>query len=220
MVFRIAQISGTRENVLTTQCPYCLARQHPWPSIGTSILFLNRWDAGEVGVVVPDQWGTCPSDRFLVKMSYAKDDSLRLVMPSHDLFLDIKRFSVPLWMPPLSIEDNAILHESLMSSLAGLSINRNLTTVREALVPIIERCWRRRFPLNGRDIWPLLEAHGVKANLRTYLIDSFDYGIELLTWANGRVAVRRRRMPAMSKGHYHTKMQAEIQTLLRGGRES
>ncbi len=51
-------------------CPYCLAAMHPRPPVGTSIIFLNGIDTGQSGMVVADEWGTCPSGRFLVKMPY------------------------------------------------------------------------------------------------------------------------------------------------------
>jgi hypothetical protein len=51
---------------------YCLASENPWPPKGTSLVFLNGMHAGQSGVVVEDPWGTCPSDRFLVKMEYEK----------------------------------------------------------------------------------------------------------------------------------------------------
>ncbi len=187
-----------------SRCPYCLAEQHLWPPIGTSIIFLNGIGVGQSGVVVADRWGTCPPDRFLVKMPNAKVGTLRMVMPTHELFVDVKLLSVPTWMPPVSIEDNAFLHRSLLHSLDKLTAACDCGVVGEALGEIIATCWRRRLPLEGVDIWPLLKAHGVDANFEANMADCFDFGIRLLTRTQGRTGVKRKRMVAMSKGRYLT----------------
>ncbi len=83
-------------------CPYCLAGMHPRPAIGSSIVFLNESDVGQSGLVMADQWRTCPSDRFLAKMAHEETGTLRMAMPSHELFLDVELLVVPAWMPPVS----------------------------------------------------------------------------------------------------------------------
>ena len=185
------------EGSAVSRCPYCLAARHPWPPVGTSIIFLNGSDAGQSGTVVADEWGTCPPDRLLVKMSYEETGALRMVMPGNELFLDVGELIVPAWMPPVSIEDNAFIHDSLLRSQPTAICGRQ--TFGELLSSIAATCWRRRLPLEGVDIWPLLNAHGVSPSLEAKVIDYFDFGIKLLTSTQGRAAVKRRRMPAHVK---------------------
>ncbi len=199
-----------------TECPFCLARQHPWPQIGTLITLLSGFDVGQSGVVVADQWGTCPPDRFLVKMAYAESGVLRMVMPSHDLFLDVEQLIVPAWMPSLSIEDNGFLHEGLLRSLEGLKAARGRENIGKSLLSVIATCWGRRLPLRGAELWLLLNAHGIDSHLKSDVIDYFDFGTKLLTQTQGRPAVKRRRMPAMSKGRYLTKAQRALRAEIFG----
>jgi hypothetical protein len=192
------------------ECPFCLARQHPWPQIDTLITLLSGVDVGQSGVVVADQWGTCPPDRFLVKMAHHESGTLRMVMPSHELFLDVKQLVVPAWMPPLSIQDNGFLHESLLRSLEDIKAARGRESVGKSVLSIIATCWGRRLPLRGAELWLLLNAHGVGSELKSDVIDYFDFGMKLLTQTQGRAAVKRRRMPAMSRGRYLTKAQRAL----------
>jgi hypothetical protein len=191
-------------------CPYCRASENPWPPEGTSLVFLKGIDAGQSGVVVKDSWGTCPSDRFLVKMEYEKTRALRMVMPSHELYLDSKLFVVPAWMPPISIEDNALLHECLLGSLDKITAAHGRSMVGNSLLGIIATCWWQRLPLDGADIWPMLDAHGVASNLKADFIEFFEFGVSLLTAIQGRPAVKRKRMRAMSQGRYLTKGRREL----------
>lgn len=201
---------------VASECPYCLAAAHPWPPIGTSIVFLNGGEVGQSGVVVADERGICPSDRFLVKMPYDKPGVLRMVMPSHELFLDAQLLVVPSWMAPLSIRDNAFLHDSLPSSLNDLTPATDHGITDQSLDWIIATCWRHRLPLVGAEVWPVLKAHGADAKLEAGFINCFDFGTRLLTTTQGRPSVKRRRMSPMSKGRYITKAQQSIRLELFG----
>ncbi len=167
-------------------------------------------------MVVAEEWGTCPSDKFLVKMAYEETGRLRMVMPHYELFLDVKVFAVPAWMPPLSIEDNSFIHDSLRYSVDKPIAASERGELGELMHSVIATCWQRRLPLRGVDIWPLLNAHGVSPHLEANVIDYFDFGTTLLTTAQRRTAVKRRRMPAMSKGRYLTAAQRELRVSLFG----
>lgn len=200
-----------------SDCPYCLAAKTPWPAIGRSLIFLSETDVGQVGVVVKDAWGTCPPDRFLVRMAYEKHPTmLRMVRPRHELYLEVCSLLIPDWMPPLSIEDNAHLHERLLLRHGDLVAVQDRSAFRGLLASIVDVCWRCRLPLTGQEIWLLLEAHGVDARWRQEVIELFAFGIELLTGSNGRPAVKRRRMRPMSQGRYLTKGDRELRLRIFG----
>jgi hypothetical protein len=210
-------LTGVLNCGVTSGCPYCLAKENPWPSKGTPLVFLNGMDSGWSGIVVEDPWGTCPSDRFLVKMEYEKrSDWLQTVMPSHQLYIDSRQYAVPDWMPPLSIEDNALLHESLMATLPLLAPGQASDMKHNPLWRIVNICWRRRLPLDRNDIWPMMEAHGVELRHKSRLLDFIEFGILVLTATHGRPAVKRRRMAPMSKGRYLTNAQRELRIQLFG----
>jgi len=208
--------AGTTAGGAIAECPFCLARQYPWPQVGTLITLLSGFDVGQSGEVVADQWGTCPPDRFLVKMAYHEPGALRMVMPSHELFLDVERLVVPAWMPSLSIEDNGFLHESLLLSLEDIKAARGRENVGKSLLSLIATCWGRRLPLRATELWLLLNAHGVGSELKPDVVDYFDFGTKLLTQTQGRPAVKRRQMPAMSRGRYLTEAQRALRAEIFG----
>jgi hypothetical protein len=119
-------------------------------------------------------------------------------------------------MPPISIEDNALLHESLLLSLDRITAAHDRSMVGKSLRGIVGTCWSRRLPLDGADIWPMLDAHGVGPHLKADVIDFFEFGVSLLTATQGRSAVKRKRMPAMAQGRYLTTAQRELRLKIFG----
>lgn len=215
---RAVPVGGAPLEGVASGCPYCLAKQNPWPQPGTGLVFLRGSESGWRGTVVSDPWGTCPGDRFLVHMEYEKSSTVfRTVMPSHDLYVDATLYSVPMWMPPLSIEDNAVLHESLILSLPAVVFGAHKFTIApDALWRVVATCWRLRLPLQRDDIWLMLEAHGVSRRQRKLLLDLFEFGIKVLTLTNGRPAIKRKRMQSMSQGRYLTEARRELNIKLFG----
>ena len=197
-------------------CPYCLAAQSPWPVVGTSLMFLNGIDVGQVGVVVRDKWGTCPSDRFLVKMEYEKQsDVLRMVMPRHELYLDVNLLRIPDWVPSVSIEDNARLHERFLCC-GGLAAAQDRDGFGTAFADVVHVCWQHRLPLNAEEIWLALQAHGLDPHSKARVVELFEFGTGLLVRTHGRPAIKRKRMPPMSRGRYLTKAERELRLRIFG----
>lgn len=192
-------------------CPYCLAAQNPRPAVGKSLIFLNGINVGLVGVVVNDVWGKCPSDSFLVRMEYEKHPTaLQMVMPRHDLYLEAGSLLTPNWMPPLSIEDNARLHERLLCCRSQLMAVKDRSSFGSAFTGIIDVCWRHRLPLSGEEVWLAPNAHDIGLRWKADVIGLFTFGMGLLTGARGRSANKRRRMPPMSQGRYLTKAERKL----------
>jgi hypothetical protein len=130
---------------------------------------------------------------------------LRMVLPGHDLYVNYELFSVPEWMPNLSIDDNGAVHESLVTMLPLIAVgSHEINIVPDRLWRTVITIWQRRLPLYRDNLWPMMEAHGVSRTQKDTLMDFFDFGIKVLTLANGRPAIKRKRIPAMSQGRYLT----------------
>lgn len=153
---------------------------------------------------------------FFVHMEYEKRGVLHSVMPGYDQYLDVRHYRVPTWLPELAIEDNAALHERLLQSIRTLFLADDRSSLAKGLHSIIQVCWWRRFPIDGAELWPMLEAHGVLTSLRADAVELFDFGLFTLLYAQGRAPNRRRRMTPMSQGRYLTKRQRELNTRLFG----
>lgn len=138
-------------------------------------------------------------------------------MPGHDLYVDTALFSVPAWMPPVSIDDNAALHESLLDILPHVVVGAHEFSFKPDLLwRVVSVCWQRRLPLQRSDIWPLIQAHGVSVRHKSRVLDFFDFGVKLLTVTHGRPAIKRKRMVPMSKGRYLTRAQRDLRIQLFG----
>jgi hypothetical protein len=162
----------------------------------------------------------CGRDQFLINMEYEKSRAAcQFVTPKRDLYLNSLLYSVPDWMPPYSIDDNAALHESLIDSMPPMVIGTYSSALSpEQLWRIVITCWRRRLPLQHNELWPMIEAHGVARHQKARLLQTFEFGIKVLVLANGRQPIKRKRMPPMSVGRYLTSAQEELNIRLFGRR--
>ena len=211
-------LSRAKDPPAAWECPYCLSyKDESWPVPNAELILLNKQDAGYRCVVADQSQNVNFTDRFLVRMEYERRDILRSVMPGHDQYLDVRQYKVPTWMPELAIEDNAALHERLMQSLRTIFLADDRSSLAPGLHGIIHVCWWKRFPINGAELWPMLEAHGVLPRLRRDAIELIDFGLYTLRYAQGRAPNKRRRMPPMSQGRYLTKRHKEINIRCLGG---
>ncbi len=194
---------------IAAECPFCKARKHDIPAIGQRILFLVGGDVGEFGIRVDDSKLDLRLDQFVVKMDYETRGYLRNVTRFLDLFM-VEPFSpVPNWMPRLSIQDALAIHESMLRGF--LSLQERLPRQTKTFVySIVSACWWQRLPVNGSDIWPMIEVHGLDKKKKTEFAALFDFGFELLVRSNGRKPIKRKLMPPLSKGRYLSKNDREI----------
>ncbi len=204
-------LSTAKDPPAARECPYCLSYGDFNPVSGMTLLFLKGHDAGYRGTVSEPAPTGYRADEFLVRMEYEKRPSvLRIVSPKRDNYLLESRFEVPTWMPNLSIDDNASLHDALMNSIRGPFLADDRNSLAANFHELIRCCWWKRYPVAGRDLWPMLEAHGVQPSLRDETIKFFDFGLDLLRQAQGRSAVKKKCMPSMSQGRYLTKRHREL----------
>lgn len=113
--------------------------------------------------------------------------------------------SVPSWMVPLSIDDACSLHEQVLDSLNIAEHPAGVDPLLWIAQGLVTRCWCRRLPVSGEEVWRVLTAHGVPTAGRVEFARLFDFGMALLVGANGRPPVRRMRMPPLSQGRYLTR---------------
>lgn len=213
-------VGGPEISGVASGCPYCLAKQNLWPEVGTSLIFLKGFDSGYWGEVVADKWNVCSRNQILVHMEYERaSTACRFVTPGRDLYVSARLYSVPDWMPPYSIDDNWAVHESLVDSMPQIVIGTHASALApEQLSRTIIACWRRRLPLQGSELWPMLEAHGVPSRQKERLLQMFEFGTKILGHANGRRPVKRKRMQPMSLGRYLTRTEEELNISLFGRR--
>ena len=211
------KLNSAHERGMTSNCPYCLAFEDTSLTVGSTIVFLKGHDAGCRGVVqecshIHTHCG------FAARMDYEmRGSTFRIVSPHTDLFLDVRRFDIPQWMPPLSMDDNAWIHDEMFRHISVSRDDNKRQAMRKMLIGLTSACWARRLPLNGKDIFQLLRAHGWTSCKETEFCEQLDFGMQLLMNAHGRTVISKRRMPPMSQGRYLTERQREFAVRLRGG---
>lgn len=198
------------------ECPYCLSHRLLGYPTGTKLFFLQGPDAGYTGIVERAR-AKVREHEILVRMEYEKRKGLlRIVSTERDRCLPKKMFRVPNWMPELSIEDNAVLHSSMLSDIRCLFLAEDRYELKKGISGLFGCVWWRRFPLAGTDLWPMLEAHGVQSHLKDDAIELLDFGLGLLRKIQGRAAIKKKRMPPMSQSRYQTERQRELRVRIFG----
>ena len=105
---------------------------------------------------------------------------------------------VPSWAPPISIRKTYELHECIINfcqkSMQGSSKKMHFTS----LYLLIWHIWKRRLPLEPKEVWDMLGAHGVPINWKAATMNILRHGLGLLITVYGRKPVKKFRVEPMS----------------------
>jgi hypothetical protein len=177
-------------------CPFCQGRMISETSSGERVLFLNGTRAGHSGTVSSE-----PSPiegEFLVHMDEDPDETLWRVSYSRDQFVRPPSQFVPSWMCPLSINDLCALEDAaLRSTLRAFELGMRTIPV-EVAQSLAAVAWRRRLPINGAQIWEMLEAHGFDDSWKSEFCQLFEFGFSLLVGTHGRRPIKKKKVKPMS----------------------
>ncbi len=189
-------------------CPYCLARKREMPGIGQKVMFLSDSQIGHTGIRLDDSsLGPC-IDQFTVRMNYESKFRDRTVNRHIDLYI-IEPFNLPPnWAPPLSLEDTLAIHEAMLRVIDLRCIEK--IKLSDSIFPVVSACWFTRSPVSGKDIWPIMIAHGFEAAEQNEFVKLFDFGFQLLVRTQGRAPIKRKLMKPFSKGRYLSKKKREL----------
>jgi hypothetical protein len=191
-----------------SKCPFCAARS---PTLriftGARLTFLSGLHIGQQGVVQENDpaYGLSHGE-FLVEFTTAKGTGISRITRGLELYLPVEMFSVPDWMPSLSMEDAYNLHEVVLSGLDPRGEPPKVTIAQAVTMA----CWSWRLPLSGQEILPFLTAHGMPSDFDESLVELFDFGRSVAVSVGGRRPNGRKKMPPLSKARYQTKNQAEL----------
>jgi hypothetical protein len=149
------------------------------------------------------------SDEFLVAFDGDLPGHLTRIIRRLDSFAYLPLGKMPKWLCSLSIDDLHSVDESCLQTATLLTTDAKHKWTVQALLPIIYTVRSRRLPVSGADLWLTLQAHGIRKSLKDGFCRTFDFSIELLFEMNGRPAIKKRRVKAMSIGRYLTPGQEE-----------
>jgi hypothetical protein len=174
---------------------------------GTQLKFLSGLHIGQQGVIQErDPAYGLNHGELLVEFTTAKGTSIYRITRGLELYLPAEAFSVPAWMPGLSMEDAYNLHEAVLCGLDPCTESPKAAIAQAVTMA----CWSGRLPLSGQEILPFLTAHGMPSHLDESLGELFDFGRSVAVSVGGRKPNARKKMPPLSKARYQTKSQAQL----------
>jgi hypothetical protein len=180
----------------THNCPFCQGRMISKTSPGERLLFLNGMRAGRSATVSPD-----PSPiegEFLVHMDGDHDDTLLRVSYCRDQFIRAPLQLVPHWMCPLSINDLCALEDAAIRGTSR-AFELGMRTIRvEVAQSLTAVAWWSRLPINGTQLWAMLEVHGFDDSWKSEFQLLFDFGVSLLVGTHGRPPIKKKKVKPMS----------------------
>lgn len=180
-------------------CPFCIASTNKHFSPGERIRLLSGGLAGKEATVL-DKPEHYKNDQNMILVHSDENDPSAQYMVNLDLDLAelLPSAPVPPWAPPLSIRKTYELHERIIDfcekSTQGSQKKMHLTS----LYVLIWHIWKKRLPLEPKEVWDILEAHGVPINWRTITTNLLTHGVSLLMTVYGRKPVKKFRVEPMS----------------------
>ena len=188
-------------------CPFCLARTALLPEVGARIQILTGYRAGLMGRVVktPSSLPLRNREPFLVQFDHDPPGIQQTVSLEGDLIGFNSEVLTPIWAPPISLREAAELDDVIVKfcerGFSAKSWKQHLPTFYK----VIRHVWHNRLPLEGTDIWSILEAHGAPQKYKKRLTDLYQDGRDLLVYAIGRKPIKKKRIAPFSPeppGHW------------------
>lgn len=179
-------------------CPFCLARNGDLPKVGEKIRLLSDYRAGRTMKVVeaPSELPLRPGE-ILVEVDDDEPGFQQVVHTEWELIETLPGPPTPAWAPSISLREAEELDRIVLKCCDQSTGDSRQTSNLQPFYDLIRHVWQRRLPIEPKEIWAVLEAHGVPSNLRNRLIKLYKEGRELLVYAAGRKPIKKKRVPPL-----------------------
>ncbi len=189
---------------ISNHCPFCKGRILNCPVPGSRIQLLSGYNCGASGTVsIRERWQG--GEEFSVHFDHDPPGVLCRVLVRHTQYLLQPVGAPPSWLPYLSTDDLAYIDEDIVRLCANLFQQGKWCWRDEELYALVEKSWRSRLPVYGKQIWAMCAAHGMPQDYKSRFIKAFDFGLGLLVYSHGRPPIKRRSVPPMSIERYEPK---------------
>lgn len=122
----------------------------------------------------------------------------RLIL-GHDLIQLLPAPPPPSWAPPLCLQDAAEL-DSVVVDFCDKSYHDGEWVLDWlAFYEIVRTIWTKRLPIQSRELWAVLHAHGVPEKWRRKLSEFFTKGRDLLLYSVGKSPIKKKRIEPLSQ---------------------
>jgi hypothetical protein len=104
-------------------------------------------------------------------------------------------------MCPFSVNDLCALEDAAIRSILR-AFESGVQTIRiEVARSLAAVAWGHRLPINGTELWAMLEVHGFDDSWRSEFCLLFDFGFSLLVATHGRRPIKKKKVKPMSVDH-------------------
>lgn len=180
-------------------CPFCIASTNRHFAPGDRVRLLSGGRAGKQATVLRtrEQFKNDP-DTIVVQLDEDNPSIQQTVDIDLELVELIPNSPIPSWAPPISIRKTYELHQSIINFCQNSTQGSSKKMHFASLYLLIWHIWKRRLPLEPKEVWDMLEAHGVPVNWKTATMNILRHGLSLLITIYGRKPVKKFRVEPMS----------------------
>ena len=179
-------------------CPFCIAACQAVPEIGTRFRIISGFKVGEKGTVVewPKDFTPIPN-QFPAQLDN-EPSQFRIIL-ENELIQILPAPPVPPWAPPLCLQDAADLDSAVVNFCNQSYHGENWNLDWSAFYEIVRTIWTKRLPIESRELWAVLNAHGVPERWRRKLSEFFTKGRDLLVYSVGKSPIKKKRTEPLSR---------------------
>jgi hypothetical protein len=179
-------------------CPFCMASTLGIPKIGTRFRIISGFKVGEKGTVVEWPKDSTPIPNQFLAQFYSEPGQFRIIL-KQDLIQLLPAPAPPAWAPPLCLQDAADL-DSVVVNFCNKSFQDGEWILDWlAFYEIVSAIWTKRLPIQSRELWAVLDAHGVPEKWRRKLSEFFTKGRDLLLYSVGKRPFKNKRVEPLSQ---------------------
>lgn len=186
-----AKLRSVSESGAENGCPFCRARLEKHLTTNDVIVQLAGPNAGKKYEVVEK---SSLGGEWHCREQIENPDGLYALTPNCQLYLKLPLPAIPNWMLSLCVEDCCLVDDVLMRIVSFQSKFGTMSFDLKHLSHLISFCWLHRIPIQPEELCNLLEAHGHPVKMRIDTLNTIMRGTYLLTFANGKSAIKRRKM--------------------------
>jgi hypothetical protein len=177
-------------------CPFCSALTAKNFNPEERIRLLSGSCAGKHATIVepPENFRNDPN----IIIVQIDEDGQQMINLSFEIVERLPSAPVPSWAPPISIRKTNKLHEQIIGfcKKSAPSSFRNIDMT--SLYMLIWYIWDNRLPLEPKEVWHILEAHGVPKDYRNRITNILKHGLSLLIAVFGKKPIKKFRVEPMS----------------------
>ncbi|MFA4829321.1 MAG: hypothetical protein WC855_12355 [Thermodesulfovibrionales bacterium] len=181
-------------------CPFCTSHRIGIPDVGTRFRIISGFRAGDAGTVV--NWPTTIEPlqhEFMAQIDSDPPNVQTRIILRKDLIEKLPSKPVPKWVPPLSMDDASKLDKAILYFCQKSFQNDKWKTDMGSFYEIIRVIWYFRLPIDSKELWSVLKAHGVPNQTKKIIIEFYEQGSNLVIYCLNKKFRKKKRIEALTE---------------------